>query len=450
MTSRVGIGSGAVIPYDGPTVITPAQRAVAVIILAGGQGERLSILSAHRAKPAVPFGGKYRIIDFALSNAVNSGFYDILVLTQYRPTSLHDHIGTGKPWDLDRQNAVGVRMISPYLGRRGADWYRGTADAVYQNIAQLRELRAEHTIVLGGDHIYKMDYRPMVARHLRAKADVTIGLQEVPIADAHRFGIATRDVGGRIVDWHEKPKKPASNLASTGFYVFRTETLIERLIEDAAIAGSRHDFGGDIVPRMIAEGDRVYGHPFDGYWRDVGTIQSYHDANMELLAEPPAIDLYDRAWPIYTKTEGRPPGLIGTRAHVAQSLISHGCRVHGTVERSVLSPGVLVEEGAVVRDSIVMFDAAIGAGAVLDRVIVDKEVVIGSGAQVGVGDDQTPNETEPSRLNTGITIVGKRAHVPHGVRIGRNCRIDPSVDPEDFTLADLPSGTTVTHRHPEH
>jgi glucose-1-phosphate adenylyltransferase len=426
-----------------------ATREVVVVILAGGQGERLSILSAHRAKPAVPYGGKYRIIDFALSNCVNSGLYDILVLTQYRPVSLHDHIGTGKPWDLDRQYSVGVRMISPYLGRRGADWYRGTADAVYQNIQELRELRAEHTMVLGGDHIYMMDYRPMIEKHIRSKADVTIGLQNVPPEDTHRFGIAITDRSGRITQWQEKPKKADGTLASMGFYVFRTECLIERLIEDAERQGSKRDFGGDVVPRMIADEMRVYGHRFDGYWRDVGTIQSYHDAHMELLAEPPALDLYDRGWLIHTKTEGRPPGLVGSGAHVVQSLISHGCRIHGHVERSVLSPGVLVEEGAIVRDSIVLFDAAIGAGAVVDRTVIDKEVVIGPSAYVGFGDDLTPNETEPGRLNTGITLIGKRAQVPYGVRIGRNCRIDPDVDPADFTLADLPSGTTVTHRHTE-
>jgi glucose-1-phosphate adenylyltransferase len=415
-----------------------------VVILAGGQGERLSILSAHRAKPAVPYGGKYRIIDFALSNCVNSGLFDILVLTQYRPISLHDHIGTGKPWDLDRQYAVGVRMISPYLGRRGADWYRGTADAVYQNIQELRELRAEHIVVLGGDHIYTMDYRPMIEKHIRSKADVTIGLQNVPAEDTHRFGIAITDRSGRITQWQEKPRKADGTLASMGFYVFRTECLIERLEQDAALQGSKHDFGGDIVPKMIAEEMRVYGHRFDGYWRDVGTIQSYHDAHMELLAEPPALDLYDRSWPIHTKSEERPPGLVGSGAHIVQSLISHGCRIHGHVERSVLSPGVLVEEGAIVRDSIVLFDAAIGAGAVVDRTVIDKEVVIGPSAYVGFGDDVTPNQTEPGRLNTGITLVGKRAQVPYGVRIGRNCRIDPDVEPTDFTLADLPSGSTVT------
>ena len=424
-------------------------REVVVVILAGGQGERLSILSAHRAKPAVPYGGKYRIIDFALSNCVNSGLFDILVLTQYRPVSLHDHIGTGKPWDLDRQYSVGVRMISPYLGRRGADWYRGTADAVYQNISELRELRAEHTVILGGDHIYTMDYRPMIEKHVRSKADVTIGLQNVPVEDTHRFGIATTDRSGRITDWQEKPRKSTATLASMGFYVFRTDVLIERLLADAEAAGSKHDFGGDVVPKMIADGDRVYGHRFDGYWRDVGTIQSYHDAHMELLAEPPALDLYDRGWPIHTKTEGRPPGLVGSGAHVVQSLISHGCRIHGHVERSVLSPGVLVEEGAIVRDSIVLFDAAIGSGAVVDRAVIDKEVVIGPSAYIGFGDDLAPNETEPGRLNTGITLVGKRAQVPYGVRMGRNCRIDPDVDATDFTLADLPSGTTVTHRHTE-
>ena len=426
------------------------KRDVVVIILAGGQGERLSILSAQRAKPAVPFAGKYRIIDFALSNCVNSGLYDVVVLTQYRPVSLHDHIGTGKPWDLDRQQQIGVRMISPYLGRRGADWYRGTADAVYQNIQELQELGSEHVVILGGDHVYKMDYRPMLQQHVRTKADLTVALQEVPLEDAPRFGIAATDRGGRITSWHEKPKRPPSNLASLGFYVFRTEKLIERLVEDAGRESSKKDFGGDIVPRMIAAEDRVFGHRFNGYWRDVGTIQSYWDANMELLAEPPAIDLYDRSWLIHTKSEERPPGYVGSRGHVVQSLVSHGCRVDGVVRNSVLSPGVIVEEGAVVRDSIIMFDTVIGRGAVLDRVITDKEAIIGQNAQVGIGDDLTaPNQLEPGRLNTGITLVGKRALVPPGTRIGRNARIDPGVTHDDFAHAEVPTGGTVTHRGAE-
>ncbi|MEZ5079773.1 MAG: glucose-1-phosphate adenylyltransferase [Thermoleophilia bacterium] len=428
-------------------VWTP-KRGVVVIILAGGQGSRLSILSAHRAKPAVPFGGKYRIIDFALSNCVNSGLYDIVVLTQYRPVSLHDHIGTGKPWDLDRSQSIGVRLISPYLGRQGSGWYQGTADAVYQNIDEIQELGAEHVLVLGGDHIYKMDYRPMLMEHLAHDADCTIALQPVPIEDAHRFGLAQTGDDDRITEWLEKPAEPTTNLASMGFYVFRTEALIQRLREDARRDESKRDFGGDVVPHMIASGDRVFAHRFDGYWRDVGTIQSYWDSNMELLAEPPAIDLADRGWLLHTKSKERPPGVITSTGSVTQSMVSHGCHIEGTVERSVLSPGVIVERGAVVRDSIIMFDSVVHRDALLDRVIIDKEAVVNAGAQVGLGDDlTTPNEVQPTRLNTGITLIGKRATVPASARVGRNCRIDPDVGPSDFpTDGVVPSGGTVTRR----
>jgi glucose-1-phosphate adenylyltransferase len=338
-----------------------------------------------------------------------------------------------------------VRLISPYLGRRGAGWYRGTADAVYQNILELQELNSEHVLILGGDHIYSMDYRDMIDQHVRRNADCTIALQRVPIEEAHRFGLARTDRSGRITEWLEKPKKPETNLASLGFYMFRTEALIERLREDAETEGSKKDFGGDVVPRMIADGDRVFAHRFDGYWRDVGTIQSYFDCNMELLEAKPEIDLADRSWLIHTKSEERPPGYVGAEAVVRQSMVSHGCRIDGTVERSVLSPGVIVEPGAVVRDSIIMFDSVIEAGAVLDRVIVDKEAIIGRDAQVGLGDDLTvPNELEPGRLNTGITLVGKRAVVPEGARIGRNCRIDPDVSAQDFPRrGKVPTGGTV-------
>ncbi|MFN8121661.1 MAG: glucose-1-phosphate adenylyltransferase [Thermoleophilia bacterium] len=423
----------------------PKRKGVVVVILAGGQGERLSILSAHRAKPAVPFAGKYRIIDFALSNCVNSELYDLLVLTQYRPVSLHDHIGTGKPWDLDRSQSIGVRLISPYLGRRGAGWYRGTADAVYQNIQELQELNSEHVMILGGDHIYSMNYREMIDQHIKRNADCTIALQRVPIEEAHRFGLAKTDKTGRITEWLEKPKKPETDLASLGFYIFRTDTLISRLMEDAETEGSKKDFGGDVVPRMIADGDRVFAHRFDGYWRDVGTIQSYFDCNMELLEPEPEMDLSDRGWLIHTKSEERPPGYVGSQAVVRKSLVSHGCRIEGVVERSVLSPGVIVKPGAVVRDSIVMFDSVIESGAVLDHVIVDKEAIIGRDAQIGMGDDMTtPNELEPGRLNTGITLVGKRAVVPAGAHVGRNCRIDPDVQEKDFPKRGrVPTGGTV-------
>jgi glucose-1-phosphate adenylyltransferase len=416
---------------------------VIALILAGGQGERLSLLSVERAKPAVPFGGKYRIIDFALSNCVHSSIYDVIVLTQYRPISLHDHIGAGKAYDLDRSHGIGVRLISPYLGRKGADWYRGTADAVYQNIAELLEHRPEATLILGGDHIYTMDYRPMLAFHQARKADVTVGVMEVPIEEAHRFGIVTLDRSGRITDWHEKPRRPASNLVSMGIYVFRTDVLIDRLVQDAAVSGSRHDFGHDVVPRMLAEGDRVFGYRFGGYWRDVGTIQSYWEANMELLAELPGLDLWDRRWPIFTKNEARAPSLIDSNGSVEKSLVSAGCRIDGHIQRSVLSPGVIVEEGAIVRDSIVLFDCAIGRNAVVDRAIIDKETIVGANGWVGFGEDLAPNETEPQRLTSGITLVGKRAVLPDGVRIGRNCRISGGAQPSDFPSLDVPSGSSI-------
>lgn len=415
---------------------------VLTIILAGGQGERLSLLSAKRAKPAVPFAGKYRIIDFALSNCVNSGLYDVLVLTQYRPISLHDHIGNGKPWDLDRLHG-GVRLVSPYLGRRDSDWYRGTADAVYQNINELSEWDCDSVLILGGDHIYKMNYRLMLDLHNRKNADVTVGVMRIPIEEAHRFGIVTTDDEGRITEFVEKPPQPKSNFVSMGIYVFKKNMLIDRLIQDAKDKSSHRDFGHDIIPRMINDGDRVFAYEFDSYWRDVGTIQSYWEANMELLQSPPAIDLYERSWIIYTRSEERPPATVTATARVEQSLISHGCQVHGQVIHSVLSPGVIVEEGAVVRDSIIMFDSVIGKNAVIDRAVIDKEVKVGANSIVGYGDDNIPNKLEPKRLNTGITIVGKRAVLPEGVKIGRNCKIGTDVRPEDFQSDNVKSGGTV-------
>ena len=427
------------------------QGNTVTIILAGGQGERLSILSEKRAKPAVPFAGKYRIIDFALSNCVNSDLDDVLVLTQYRPISLHDHIGIGRPWDLDRLHG-GVRMVSPYLGRKDADWYRGTADAVYQNINELTEIRSENVLILGGDHIYKMDYRPMIELHNQNKADVTVGVMRIPIEEAHRFGIVTANDEGRIVDFQEKPKQPKSNLVSMGIYVFNKDVLVDRLTRDAAVSTSQHDFGHNIIPMMLESGDRVFAYAFDGYWRDVGTVQSYWEANMELLEDPPAVDLYERSWVISTKSEERPPALVSSKARVERSMISHGCQIHGQVIHSVLSPGVIVEAGAVVRDSIIMFDTFIGENSVVDRSVLDKEVVIGPNSYIGYGEDDTPNKLEPQRLNTGITLVGKRAVLPAGIRIGRNVKIGTDVTPDDFGGLELASGETVIapkERRPE-
>jgi len=414
-------------------------KRVLAVVLAGGEGERLSILSAVRAKPAVPFAGKYRIIDFTLSNCVNSDIDNVLVLTQYNPRSLNDHIGAGRPWDLDR-NEGGIRLLQPYISRgRPSEWYRGTADAVLLNLEMIRQQPGDVVVVLAGDHIYKMDYQPFVQFHRRTRADVTVAVKRVPLGEASRFGILALDEDGRVVEWQEKPKQPKSDLASLGIYVFSKKSLLNWLDE------SRTDFGRDVIPAMLDGGARVYGYQFDGYWQDVGTIESYWQAHMDLLDEHPGLDLYDRDWVVHTRSEERPTGWVGATANVHRSLISHGCQIWGTVERSVLSPGVRVDPGAVVRDSIVMFDCVIRAGAVVDRAILDKEVSVGPNAVVGMGSDyDTANRQEPGRLNTGITVVGKRAVIPAGVRIGRNVKVNEGVRPSDFAhKRSCPSGSTV-------
>ncbi|MFL5735546.1 MAG: glucose-1-phosphate adenylyltransferase [Chloroflexia bacterium] len=420
---------------------------VLAVIMAGGQGERLSLLSEKRAKPAVPFAGKYRIIDFALSNCVNSGVYDVAVLTQYRPHSLHNHIGIGKPWDLDRRQG-GIHLLQPYVGRAESDWYQGTADAVYQNLGFIMENHADYVLILAGDHIYRMDYSPMIAFHQQTGADVTLGAVVVPLEEGHRFGILETEVSGRVVSFEEKPPKPRGTLGSMGIYVFGRETLARVLIDDArhAEGPSQHDFGRNIIPSMMARGERVFAYPFTGYWQDVGTVQSYWEAHMGLLSDPPAFDLYDPSWVIHTRSEERPPAHVRPGAKVTESLISHGCIIKGTVEHSVLSPGVIVEEGAVVRDSILLFDTVVGAGSIVDRSIIDKEVVIGENSRIGYGDNQTPNKQEPTRLDTGITLVGKRSHLPDNLKVGRNAKIGTDLLPEDFPTDTLPSGETVEDR----
>ncbi|TAK02283.1 MAG: glucose-1-phosphate adenylyltransferase subunit GlgD [Chloroflexota bacterium] len=407
------------------------------MILAGGEGERLSILSSVRAKPAVPFGGKYRIIDFTLSNCVNSDINDVVVLTQYNPRSLNDHIGLGRPWDLDRTRG-GVKLLQPYIARgRVAEWYRGTADAVLRNRSVLEHSDADTILVLAGDHIYKMDYQPFLAAHRRHRADVTIAVRRVPLADASRMGILAMDDADRVTEWQEKPKQPKSDLASMGVYVFSRRALLKWLDEE------RIDFGGHVVPAMLEGGARVFGYRYAGYWQDVGTIQSYWEANMALLVDNPELDLYDTDWVIHTKSEERAPAKVGPTAQVHRSLISHGCVIDGTVVNSVLSPGVRVGMGAVVRDSIVMFDSVIGSRAVIDRAILDKEVTVGAGAIVGEGPDDTPNKAEPGRLNTGITVVGKQATIPRGARIGRNVRVGEGVRTADFVKKVVPGGGSV-------
>lgn len=418
---------------------------VVAVVMAGGAGTRLTVLSEKRAKPSVPFAGKYRIIDFTLSNCVNSNIFNIAVLTQYRPHSLNEHIGIGKPWDLDRASG-GVRLLQPYQVGGGTQiWYRGTADAVLQNYDYVRELRADRVFVLGGDHIYKMDYARMLRFHDDNRADLTVAVMEVPLEETNRFGIMSVDDESRITAFHEKPKdRDKGTLASMGIYIFNADMLESRLL-----AGTEQnpdlDFGKHVIPNMIAE-NRVFAYRFDGYWVDVGTIDSYWATSMELLDPGSPLNLYDRSWPLLTRSQERPPVKLGPQARVHNSLMCNGCVVRGQVERSVLSPGVYVSPGAVVRDSVVMNDTWIGPGAVLDKVVVDKEVVVGSGALVGFGSDHdTVNKLDPDKLFTGITVIGKGAHIPANVRVGRNVLVNAARDDEDFApFGDhVPSGETV-------
>jgi len=418
---------------------------VLALILAGGQGSRLSILGEKRAKPAVPFAGKYRIIDFPLSNAVNSGIYRVAVLTQYRPHSLMQHIGIGEPWDLNRSAPNGVQIWQPYQGRKDQDWYRGTADALYQNRGLIAESGCDRVLVLSGDHIYKQDYRDLLSYHEAKGADLTVAVMHVPPEEVFRFGIMTTDEEQRIIKFTEKPKKSESTLASMGIYVFNTRFLLKRLEQDAADKTSSHDFGKNIIPQMV-EHDQVFAYPFSGYWVDVGTIAAYWETNLALLHEKPELDLYDTDWIIHTRSKERPPVKLGSVGLSHDSLIANGCVIDGMVVNSVLSPGVWVERGAVVRDSVIMNDTIIRAGAVIDRCVLDKEIEVGAYAQIGVGDDNTPNQLEPANINTGITIVGKRARVPAGAVIGRNCRIDPGTTEGDYDQIEVPSGGTISPR----
>jgi glucose-1-phosphate adenylyltransferase len=415
-----------------------AMQGVLAVVLAGGAGERLSVLSAIRSKPAVPFGGKYRLIDFSLSNCVNSDVDDVLVLTQYNPRSLIDHIGTGRPWDLDRMRGGGIKILQPYMSRERSGWYLGTADAVRYNMHEIDQDGADLVLVLAGDHIYKMDYRPMIAAHRASGAAATVAVRTVPMAEASRMGICSLDADGRIVDWEEKPAVPKSDLASMGVYIFTRAALHEWLDE------SRSDFGRDVIPAMLAGGAPVFGHRFDGYWRDVGTIEAYWAANLDLVGLVPPLDLFDRTWLIHTRSEERSPAKLGPEAIARHSLLSHGCIVNGTVLNSVLSPGVRIYEGALVRDSIVLLDSEIGPGAIVDTAIIDKFVRVGARAVVGEGEDRdTPNADEPGHLYTGITVVAERAQIPADTRIGRNCLIGPRVLESDFPSTDVPSGTSV-------
>jgi glucose-1-phosphate adenylyltransferase len=413
---------------------------VLAMILAGGESPNLSVLTAMRSEAAVPFGGKYRIIDFALSNCVNSGVFDVAVLTQYQPRSLNQHIGLGRPWDLDRTSG-GVRLLQPYQSTRGEKglWQEGTADALRFNLDVIPET-VEDVLILAGDHIYRMDYRLLLAYHRERKAEVTLAVRTVPGFETHRYGMVVADLDGRVTEFEEKPHRTTSTMASMGVYVFRRELLLEVLT--AGPGKRQRDMGSDIIPSLVPV-KRAYAYRFHGYWVDAGTVQAYYEANMALLGETPSLDLYDPEWVIHTRSEERPAALIGAEARVEGNLLCDGCRVDGTVLRSVISPGVYVAPGAVVRDAIIMTDTVIETGAQVDRTIVDKRVRVEQGVRLGWGDDNTPNQRWPERLNTGLTLVGKGAIVPQGTTVGRNAVIFPKVTSKRYPGPEVASGETI-------
>ncbi len=381
------------------------------MLLAGGQGSRLGILTKNIAKPAVPYGGKYRIIDFPLSNCVNSGIYTVGVLTQYQPLELNDYIGNGQPWDLDR-NDGGVHILSPYQRNKGADWYKGTANAIYQNINFIQRYDPEYVAVLSGDHIYKMDYSKMIAYHKEKNADCTIAVLEVPWEEASRFGIMFADEDGTITEFAEKPKKPKSNKASMGVYIFSWKKLKKYLEEDDKDPKSANDFGKNIIPNMLAAGEKLVAYPFDGYWKDVGTIDSLWEANLDLLNPKVDLDLSDPNWKIYSRNPGSPPHYISSEATVQNSMIAEGGQIHGSIDFSVLFADVTVEEGAVVRDSILMPHTVVKSGAVVQYAILAENTVIEENAVVG----KRPEEME-NLDDWGVAVVGANLTVGKGATV---------------------------------
>ncbi|MFC2002001.1 glucose-1-phosphate adenylyltransferase [Chloroflexota bacterium] len=415
---------------------------ISAVILAGGQGERLSILALERAKPAIPFAGKYRIIDFSLSNCANSGIQKVAVLTQYRPLSLAEHIGIGMPWGLyspDRE----VRVLQPYLAREeGHDWYKGTADAVYQNLEFIEEQDVELVLVLSGDHVYNMDYIDMLKFHEERRADATLAVTHVSEEELSQFGTVMVNDAGQITEFQEKVKHPKSDMVSMGVYLFNKDTLRECLEEDARSKNSKHDFGRNVLPRLV-KSHRVFAYNFEGYWRDVGTVQTYWQSNMDLLEMPSGL-LFNTVWPIRTKEDEQgPPAIVSQLGSVVNSMVSDGCVIEGRVEHSVLSPGVRVAEGAVVKDSVILSDTIVGRDSVIDRSILDKVIVVEAGCHIGFGDDLQINHKEPRVLNSGITIVGKGAIIPAGAKIGRNCVIFCDAREDDFPGTEVQSGETI-------
>ena len=404
------------------------KKEMIAMLLAGGQGSRLGVLTSKVAKPAVAFGGKYRIIDFPLSNCINSGIDTVGVLTQYQPLRLNTHIGIGIPWDLDK-NVGGVTVLPPYEKVGKTEWYTGTANAIYQNLAYMESFNPDYVLILSGDHIYKMDYEVMLDYHKAHNADVSIAVMPVPQEEASRFGIVVTDGTGRITEFQEKPEHPKSNLASRGIYIFSWKALMEALV--TLSEQSNCDFGKHVIPYCHEKGERLVAYEYNGYWKDVGTLGSYWEANMELIDIIPEFNLYEEFWKIYTKNDILPPQYISEEAVLDRCLIGDGTEIYGEVHNSIIGCGVVIEEGAVVRDSIVMQNAVIHAGAVIDKAIIAEQAEIGEHAQLGVG-GEVPNKVKPAIYSFGLTVIGEKAVVPPDVKIGKNTAVTGVTVPEDY------------------
>lgn len=396
------------------------KKEIVAMLLAGGQGSRLGILTKHIAKPAVAFGGKYKIIDFPLSNCINSGIDSVGVLTQYEPLKLNRHIGIGIPWDLDRSYG-GVTILPPYISVESGTWYSGTANAVFQNIPFIDYYNPEYVLILSGDHIYKMDYEMMLTFHKKRKADASIAVFRVPLDEAHRFGIMNTDDDYRIIDFEEKPKNPKNDLASMGIYIFNWKTLKQALLDSEKLHDDS-DFGKHIIPYMLRNGGQLYAYEFNGFWKDVGTLEAYWQANMELINIVPEFNLYEPYWKIYTKNAIQPPQFIGAEANVETCILGDGTEIYGEIYNSVIGSNVTIGKGTVVKNSIVMSDTVIEEDCSIDRCIIAEECIIGKGVKLGVGDFAI-NEELPKIYESGLSVVGEKTIIPENIQVGKNCSL---------------------------